>query len=187
MRRKRMKVMEWAAQKKSEQAGSLAYHYNSNHVHCSQSTMLALMDTYGEKENFLFRAVGALAGGGGLQGDSGCGAYTAGCVFMGLRIGFNLEDIDTDTPPLKNGGDLINELVKELHTRFIDAYGSIVCSQIHRKLFGRPFYLYDESDHQKLHDFSMSQQDNPDFRRCRHVCRDAATWTAAILESFTGH
>jgi hypothetical protein len=178
-------VLEREVQKKSQQAGDLAFHYNSSHVHCSQSTLLALMTTYGEKDNLLFRAAGSLAGGGGLQGDSGCGAFAAACLFMGLRIGFNLEDIETDKPPLKNGGDLINKLVRELHVRFTDAYGSIVCSQIHRKLFGRPFYLYDESDHSKLHELSLSQKDNPDFRRCRHVCRDAASWTVEILESYT--
>ena len=176
--------MSETEKEKLQTAGDLAFYYNSNHVHCSQATMLALMDTYGIKNNELFRMAGTLAGGGGMQGDSGCGAYTAASLFLGLYFGFNLEDVENENPPLSNKGNFVNDLINELHNKFIERYGSVVCNQVHRKLFGRPFFLYDESEHDKLHDVSAANEGNPDFLRCRHVCRDNANWAVEILEKY---
>ena len=132
------------------------------------------METYGEADNKIFRALGALAGGCGLEGDSGCGAYSAASYFFGMTYGLNLEDMHNPDPPLKNGGDAIYKLVKELHDRFIDKYGSIVCLQIHRKLFGRPFYLGQEEEHDKLRELIEKNREDADFKWCAHVCGDAA-------------
>ena len=170
--------------KKDMLAGELAFYYNSNHVHCSQSTILALMEKYGIEDNKIFRAAGTLAGGGGMQGDSGCGALTAASFFLGLYFGHNIEDIGKEEPLLKNKGDLVNDMINELHYKFISKYGSVVCNQVHRKLFNRPFFLYDESEHDKLHEVSAANENNPDFIRCRHVCSDVADWTVEVFEKY---
>ena len=168
----------------AEKAGKRAYEYSYNGGHCSQSTIRGLMEAYGEVDNDLFRAMCAFAGGCGCEADAGCGAYTAGSYFMGMRYGLNLEDIGTDNPPLKNRGDDIMILVKQLHDRFIETYGSVICQGIHRRLFGRPYYLYDDGEHQKLKDLIQANKDKEGFTWCAHVCRDAARWTVEILETF---
>jgi hypothetical protein len=180
--------MEKRITEKASQSYQLAYQYADAGGHCSQNTIRALFDVYGlhenaEEANRMFRALGALAGGCGCEGDAGCGAYTAVSFFFGLHYGLNIEDTDTDNPPLKNRGDEVYTLVKQLHHRFIDKYGSVICSQIHRKLFHRPFYIGDEEEHQKLKDLVASRKQDPEFRWCAHVCGDAAQWAVEIFES----
>ena len=67
-------------------------------------------------------------------------------------------------------------MIKELHTKFIKEYGSIICQQIHRKLYGRPYYLSDPQEAKKFdiaggHDWG-----------CTSVCGNAAKWTVEIFD-----
>jgi len=176
--------MDEALKTKMKKAYDLAYFYEDNGGHCSQSTVRALMDVYGIEDNQIFRALGTVAGGGGLEGDSGCGAYIAASFFFGLTYGLNIEDTDTDNPELKNGGDEVNKLVKILHDRFIDEYGSIICNQIHRKLYHRPFYIGTEEEHKIMADFVGRNKKSPDFIWCAHVCGNAASWAVEIFEEY---
>ena len=170
---------------KMKKAYDLAYNYEDQGGHCSQSTFRALMDLYEIDNPTAFRALGALAGGGGLEGDSGCGAYSAALYFFGMTYGLNIEDTDSENPPLKNGGDAVYDLAKPLHHKFIDTYGSIICSQIHRKLFHRPFYIGDKREHKMMAKFVRDNKTNPGFIWCAHVCGNAARWAVEIFEEYS--
>jgi C_GCAxxG_C_C family probable redox protein len=167
----------------AEKAADAAYGYSYNGGHCSQSTIRGLMEAYGKADNDIFRAMCAFAGGCGCEGDAGCGAYTAGAYFLGMHFGLNMEDTDMDDPPLKNRGDDILAMVGKLHQRFTETYGSAICERIHRRLFGRPYYLADEDEHNKLKNIVQENKDREGFIWCAHVCRDAARWTVEILEA----
>ena len=171
------KVMQIA-----DRAAEAAYGHSYNGGHCSQSTIRGLMEAHGGADNSIFRAMCAFAGGCGCKSDAGCGAYTAGAYFLGMHFGLNLEDIGTDDPPLKNRGDDILGMVGKLHERFTERYGSVICERIHRRLFGRPYYLADEEEHLKLKGLIQENKDRDEFTWCAHVCRDAARWTVEILE-----
>jgi len=41
-------------------------------------------------------------------------------------------------------------LVQKYHDRFIDQYGSVRCSDIQMKKFGRPYFLADEDEFAKF-------------------------------------
>jgi len=161
---------------KMKKAYDLAYTYEDQGGHCSQSTFRALMDMYELDDPGAFRALGALAGGGGLEGDSGCGAYSAALYFFGITYSLNIEDTD--------GGDGVYDLAKPLHHKFIDTYGSVVCSQIHRKLFHRPFYIGDKEEHKMMAKFVQENKTDPDFIWCAHVCGNAASWAVEIFENY---
>ena len=60
------------------------------------------------------------------------------------------------------------------HQKFIEKYGSVICSSIHRKLYGRAFYIADRSELEKFeeaggHDWG-----------CTGVCGNAARWTVFL-------
>jgi hypothetical protein len=167
----------------ANRAAEAAYGYSYRGGHCSQSTIRGLLDAYGKDDEDVIRAMCAFAGGCGCEGDAGCGAYSAGAYFMGMHFGLNKEDMDSDNPPLKHRGDDILGMVGELHARFTERYGSAVCERIHRRLFGRPYYLADEEEHGKLKGLVEKNRDRDDFTWCAHVCRDAARWTVEILEA----
>jgi len=169
---------------RAREASRRAYTYSYQGGHCSQSTIRGLMEACGEVDNGVFRALCAFAGGCGCETDAGCGAYSAGAYFLGMHYGLNLEDIGTGSPPLRNRGDEVMGLVKQLHDRFVQTYGSVICERIHRRLFGRPFYINDPQQHGLLIDLTQSNKDREGFVCCAHVCGDAAGWTVEILERF---
>jgi hypothetical protein len=65
--------------------GDLAYEYYKKSFGCSQSLFQAFQDVLGISDDFWFKALGGLQGGGscGLT----CGALTAGFVLISARVG----------------------------------------------------------------------------------------------------
>jgi len=158
-------------------AFELGYKYEGTYGACSQATMRALQEVYEEKSSVLFKGMTGFAGGCGIEGDGICGAYAASIFYISLRVGRVLEDLDKDPDDpsaekilFKNFG-----IVKKLHEKFIEKYGSIICHQIHRKLYGRPYYISDPEELKKFDDKGAHDWG------CTAVCGDAALWTVEIL------
>jgi len=113
-----------------------------------------------------------------MEGDGTCGAYLAGIFFLGLKLGRNNHDIgkSPDDPRGSKKNRKLNNLIKILHKKFIDKYGSIICEQIHRKIYGRPFYIVDDDELKKFEAAGAHK------KGCTSVCANAAKWTVEILE-----
>lgn len=165
---------------KADKAYKLAHKYEREWGACSQPTIRALQETYNENFDEAFKALGSFAAGGACECDGTCGAYAATIYFLGSKYGRSFKDIGSNSEdPLglkKHKHQFV--LVKKLHEKFINVYGSIICSQIHRKLFGRSYYVADPDDLKKIdkagaHDWS-----------CTSVCGNAAKWAVEILEEF---
>lgn len=164
-------------QELSEKAYQIAFQFERDYGSCSQATLKALQDVFQSNDSLLFRAAGAFTGGGACEGDGSCGAFAAAALFIGTICGRDWQDIGSDAsdPAANRAHELQWKLVRELHHRFIQQYGSIVCHQIQRNLFGRPFYTVDPDQLEKLleaggHDWA-----------CTSVAGNAARWTAELL------
>ena len=68
-----------------------------------------------------------------------------------------------------------------MRNRFIDEYSGIICHQIHRKLYGRPYYIADPEESKKF-DLAGGHE-----WRCTAVCGNAAKWTVEILDEAKNH
>ena len=66
-----------------------------------------------------------------------------------------------------------------LADRFWNAYGTIICAQIHRQMFGRIFYLADEDEMQKFEELGG----HTDPQKCCHIVGSSARWVMEILIS----
>jgi len=163
---------------KAQKAYDLAFKYEHEWMGCAQCTIKALLDVYKIDNNDFFKALSGFAAGGAKEGDGMCGAYLAGVFFLGLEFGRNIYDIgvDPNDPRGSKKNRILNPLIKELHEKFIKEYGSITCHQIHRKLYGRPFYL---ADRQELEKFDLAG--GHDWG-CTSVCGNGAKWTVEILD-----
>lgn len=166
------------SKEKAQKAYELAYKYEGEWRVCSQATIKALLDVYEVEDSRLFKALSGFGAGCGLQGDGLCGAYIAGVTFLGSVLGRDISDIgvDPEDPRASKKYRALNPLIKDLRTRFMDNYSGIVCHQIHRKIYGRPFYLLDPEESKKFeaagaHDWG-----------CTDVCGNGAKWTVEILE-----
>ncbi len=57
----------------------------------------------------------------------------------------------------------------------MEKYGSVICKDIHREIFGRTYDLLDPEDKQQFDD------DGAHRDKCTSVVADAAAWTVEIL------
>jgi C_GCAxxG_C_C family probable redox protein len=162
-----------------KKAYELGYSYEAEWGDCSQATIRSLMEMYQNTDKEVFKALSGFHGGGGCEGDGSCGAYAASIYYLSMLFGRELEELGKDPDDPEAGAVLgrLNELVKEVHDNFIEEYGSVICSQIHRKLYGRPFYLNDEDEVKKIMDRGAHDWG------CTSVVGNAAKWTVAVIEN----
>ena len=64
---------------------------------------------------------------------------------------------------------------KKLYDKFVEEYGSIVCKDVHLKLFGRTFDLMDTKDYAEFEDMGAHVD------KCPVVSGKTARWAAEII------
>jgi len=105
-----------------------------------------------------------------LSGCAGGGARSGGIAFLsGLR---GRERGDFANPDRLRFVSFATAL--KLHDKFIQEYGSVVCREMHSKLFGRPFFLPDSDEIEK------SDEAGGHTPLFAEVCGKAARWAAEI-------
>ena len=157
------------AKEAEDKAYELGKQYERDYKGCSQCTLAALQDAFGMKNDDVFKAATALAGGGGCT-DGSCGAYSGANMFLSYLMGRERDDFADAAGNFHNA----MEMVGKLHARFIDEYGSIICRNIQTKLFGRPYYL---PDPEELEKFEKAGGHGP---LCPEVVGKAARWAAEL-------
>lgn len=148
------------------------YRYEKECRGCAQCTIAALFDVTGKKEERLFRAANGFASGMGLFGDGPCGGYSGGMLYMGTYAGRRFEYFDGD----KEQKDLSMRMAEKLHARFIETYGSVICHDIHRDIFGRAFAIRNPEEKAGFEAAGAHTAD-----KCTAVVATASAWTAEIL------
>jgi len=155
----------------SERAYELGKYYEKTYRGCSQCVIAALQDVFNLRNDAIFKAATALAGGGGAATDGSCGSYTGAIMFLGSLAGREREKFkDSEGIRFRT-----YELAKKLHDKFIQEYGSVVCRNIQTKIMGRPYYLPDPDEYRKF------QESGAHDIHCPEVVGKAAHWTAEIV------
>jgi hypothetical protein len=152
-------------------AHRLGYTYEKTYRGCAQCTLAAVQDALGLPDEQLFRAASSLASGGGLTCAGSCGGFSAGLMFISSLLGRRREHFDDDDDFKYTSFTL----GRTLHDRFIETYGTVICSGIHESIFGRTYDLYDPDDKQQFNDDGAHED------KCTSVVANAAAWTTEIL------
>lgn len=166
-------------EEKAKKAYELGHKYEKELKGCAQSTILALLETYKITDSDIYRSMAGFSAGGAVMGDGMCGAYAAGLLFFGLHTGRRLEDIGDPAEPRASSKNEDNyALSRRLHDKFIEEYGTLICHQIHVKLYGRSYNIFDADEMEKFekagaHDWG-----------CTSICGKAAQWVTEIYESY---
>ena len=159
----------------ADRAFKLGFDFERDYRGCAQCVFAALQDTLDLRNNAtdaIFKSATALAGGSAVEGDGQCGAYSGALMMLGYIVGRERDKFDDP----ENIRKKTNELARLLHDEFLSSYGTVVCHQIHRKIFGRPYYLADADEGLKF-DEAGAHSD-----KCPTVVGDAAKWTVQILQ-----
>ncbi len=153
-----------------EEVANLAYKYEQEYGGCAQCVLAAFKEVFVFVDEGTFKAATGLCGGLGLTGDT-CGALLGASMAVSLcsaREFNNMEDLER----IRYGAFT---MVRELCQRFKDEYGTTHCHEIHKKLMGRSFNLWDEEDKKEFEKAGAHDD------KCPSVCANAARWAAELL------
>jgi len=139
---------------------------------CAQCTLKALFELTGIKDSNLFSAASGFSGGMAIMGDGVCGGYSGGVLFMGMLMGRRLEFADGD----KERQYKSYEMAQKLHDRFIETYGSIICSEIHKKILGKAYILKTKAVRDEF------ERAGAHIDKCTSVIGQATMWVTELLK-----
>jgi len=154
-----------------DKAYKLGLKYERSKHECAQCVVAALQEVLQIKDEGAFRAAYPLSGGVGDTTNGNCGALSGGVMILGYLYGRGKEDFEQNIPHQR-----VLYLAKKLHNRFIQEYGSCRCRDIHIKLFGRSFDLWNEDD-EKAFEEAGGHED-----KCPVVVAKACAWTVEIIQ-----
>lgn len=137
---------------------------------CSRSLLIGLNEYFGFIPDEVIRASFSLCGGAGASSGS-CGCYTCGLLAVGLRYNVPLEE-ELEDPELQSVGQ---QKFMEYRDRFIKEFGTTLCPEIHKQVFGRSYIFTNPED-------AAAFMQLPEHRvKCADVVERAARLTAEML------
>lgn len=151
-------------------ARKLGEEYEREAHYCPQATLAALMDVLHFKDDTLFRSCFGFHGGGGDSNDGACGALVGGTIAISYFFGRTRSEFDLRIPNCQATG-----LVKRLHEYFEEEFGGIRCRDVHEKLFGREFDVWDEEDLRVFLEMGAHE------RQCPQVVGQGAAWAVGLI------
>ncbi len=140
---------------------------------CAQGTLRAFFEMTGEWEPLLFQSASGFSGGMAVSGDGVCGGYSGGLLYMGSIVGRRLEEMLVD-------GDKVAqykayEMAQKLRDRFLQTYGSVICSEVHKQIFGKSYCLRTKAVKNEF-EAAGAHRD-----KCTHVIGTVCAYIAEIL------
>ncbi len=161
-----------------EKAYSLGFNFEKYSHSCSQSTVAAIHQLV-YMDDIAVKVATSLCGGASMQVLGACGGIVGGIVALDYFFGRPVEkmsyraEVPADTKAIGKAAGITGLLAD----RFVDHYGSFLCCQLQRKLYGRFFWVRDEQELAKL--MAAGAHEGPS--KCNDVVGRAARWTMEIL------
>ena len=153
-----------------EEVYNLAFKYEAELGSCPQCVLAALMETLDVGDSNTIKAVDALAGGTALSTEGTCGALVGGLLAISSIAGRKYDDFKSGKRQRR-----VFKYAKKLYDKFVEEYGSPVCKDVHKKIFGRTFNLLDPWEYAEF------KKAGAHIDKCPVVSGKVARWTAEII------
>jgi|WetSurMetagenome_2_1015567.scaffolds.fasta_scaffold02298_5 C_GCAxxG_C_C family probable redox protein len=147
-----------------------AFQYEAKLGSCPQCVLAALKETLDVGDEAIFRASQGLTGGTALSSKGTCGALAGGMIAISALVGRTYQEF---TEGQKKR--LVFKYTKLLYDRFIEEYGSPLCCDVQKKIFGRSYVLLDKQEYEAF------EKAGAHVDKCTRVAGNAAKWTAEII------
>jgi C_GCAxxG_C_C family probable redox protein len=157
-------------EEKLQKAYDLAFRYEAERGSCPQCVYSALMETLEIGDKKVVQSIDALAGGTALSAEGTCGALVGGLCAISIIVGRSYEDFSKGERKRR-----VFMYSKKLYDKFVEEYGSILCKDVHKKLFGRTFNLMDKDDYAEF------ERMGAHVDKCPDVSGKTARWAAEII------
>ena len=145
---------------------------------CSQCTVAALQEILGFEPVIVKIASSSCGGHAGFSVGT-CGAVVGGTIVLDYYLG-RPADLLSATRKIPEGENALTRAMEAagvFSKKFHDKYGSILCPQVQKKLFGRAYNLQDPSDW----DAFVAAGAHTDPTKCVSVVGHAARWVLEML------
>lgn len=166
-------IVNW--NRRVQEASALAFQYERAYRGCGQCTLAAILDTLDEFEpcaaDAVFEAATGFAGGLGLAGDATCGALVGATLVFGMLYPRHRAAFDGD----RDNKYRTYAMAQQLRERYLAAYDSITCHNIHRAVMGRAFDLRDSAERAAFE--AAGAHDD----KCTGVVAQAVAWAMEII------
>lgn len=153
-----------------KKAYDLAFKYEAERGSCPQCVFSALMETLDVGDPKTVQATDGLAGGTALSAQGTCGALVGGIMAISCIVGRSYKDFSKGERKRR-----VFQYSQKLYDKFVDEYGSIICKDVHMKLFGRTFNLMDKNDYAEF------ERMGAHVDKCPAVSGNVARWAAEII------
>lgn len=157
-------------EEKLQKAYDLAFKYEAERGSCPQCVYSALIETLGVGHKDTVQDLDALAGGTALSAEGTCGALVGGLCAISSIVGRSYEDFSAGERKRR-----VFMYSKKLFDKFMQEYGSILCKDVHKKLFGRSFNLMDKEEYAEFEKMGAHVD------KCPDVSGKTARWAAEII------
>jgi mannitol-1-phosphate 5-dehydrogenase len=159
----------------ARQASALAFEHEKIYHGCGQCALAAILETLDQFDEAaaaaVFEAATGLAGGLGLVGNSTCAALIGATLAFGMLYPRRRVNFDGD----RENKYRTFSMAQRLRQRYLDAYDSIFCHDIHRRVLGRAFDLRDPAEREAFE--AAGAHDD----KCTGVVAHAARWAVEII------
>ena len=153
-----------------DQVYHLAFEYEAKLGSCPQCVLAAIKEILNVGDENIFKSADALAGGTSLSSKGTCGALIGGMLAISSLVGREYNDFKDGKRKRR-----VFKYAKILYDRFVKEYGSPLCCDVQKKIFGRSFDLWDPIDYK---DFENA---GGHVDKCPSVSGNTAKWTAEII------
>jgi C_GCAxxG_C_C family probable redox protein len=153
-----------------KKAYDLAFQYEAKLGSCPQCVLAALKETLDVGNDNIFQAAQGLTGGTALSSQGTCGALAGGMIAISSLVGRTYREFAEGQKKR-----LVFKYTKLLYDKFIEEYGSPLCCDVQKKLFGRNYILLDKQDYEAF------EKAGAHVDKCTSVAGNAAKWTAEII------
>ena len=154
-----------------EKVYQLAFDFEKEHHCCSQCTVAALQEVFQIKSEELFLTSFSLGGGLADTCKGTCGALAGGAMIISYFYGRRRVEFFKGISNKK-----ANYLTKELYDKFVQEYGSCLCKDVQKKIFGRSFNFWDEKEKE------LFEKSGGHIDKCPAVVAKTAQWIFKIIE-----
>ena len=141
---------------------------------CARSTMYGLKTYFDFIPEEMVSATMSLLGGGGRANGS-CGAYISGMLAIGAKYNPTVEAELADPSQIQMLRKQGFEKLLEYRDAFLKEFGTTLCPDIHKQLFGRSFNLIDDEEDAEF----LGIPDH--VEKCSVVVKKAARLAAKLL------
>ena len=157
-----------------KQAYKIGFEEERNVRGCAQCAIAAIQDALGIRNDAIYQAGSALAGGGAECTDASCGAYAGGLMMISAYFGRSRDEDPTTGRKTKYDSF---RLGSAFHDRFVEEYDTVICGEVHEKLFGRTYHLRNDDEKQLFRDAGAHEDDD----KCCAVVGNGAKWATEVI------